>query len=83
MFNLHSFTGFIHATAELGELVFQDDFQRLESQEKKDEPGKGWGTNSAKRAHKDKQVDSKDGAMRIYIVQVLDHAVSLHIPSSL
>ena len=60
-FLLASFT---ITAAELGELVFQDDFQRSESQEKKDEPGKGWGTNSAKRAQGDKQVDLKDGALR-------------------
>ena len=45
------------AVTDLGELVFQDDFERSESQEKKDEPGKGWATNSYKRAQGDKQVD--------------------------
>ena len=76
-FLLASFT---LTAAELGELVFQDDFQRSESQEKKDEPGKGWGTNSAKRAQGDKQVDLKDGAMRIYISPRADHAVSVTHP---
>ena len=39
---------FTLAATDFGELVFQDDFERSESQEKKDEPGKGWATNSEK-----------------------------------
>jgi len=33
-----------------GVVVFEDDFERSESQEKTDEPGNGWSTNSKKRA---------------------------------
>ena len=34
---------------DFGKLIFSDDFQRTASQETKDEPGNGWGTNSAGR----------------------------------
>jgi len=78
------FLGFLSsvtsASADLGELVFQDGFERTESQEERDEPGNGWATNSAKRAQGDKQVDLKDGTMRIYISPRADHAVSVTHP---
>jgi hypothetical protein len=63
--------------ADLGKLIFEDDFNRNESQEKTDEPGNGWGTNSKGRAKNDKQVDLKDGVMRIYLSPKADHAVSV------
>lgn len=66
---------------DLGELIFQDDFERSESQELKDEPGNGWGTNSKGRAKGNKQVDLKDGAMRIFIHAEADHAVSVTQPA--
>lgn len=66
--------------ADQGKLIFHDDFNRSESQEKTDEPGNGWGTNSAKRAQGDKQVDLKDGALRIFISPRADHAVSVTHP---
>ena len=66
---------------ELGQLIFQDDFERVESQENKDEPGNGWGTNSKSRAKGNKQVDLKDGAMRIFIHSEADHAVSVTHPA--
>ena len=62
-------------------MIFADDFQRNESQEKKDEVGKGWGTNSAKRAGGNKQVDLRDGAMYIYIHKDADHGVSVTHPA--
>jgi hypothetical protein len=68
------------AADDLGELLFQDDFERAESQELKDEPGKGWGTNSKSRAKGNKQVDLKEGAMRIFIHAEADHAVSVTQP---
>jgi hypothetical protein len=78
------FLGFLSsvtpASTDLGELVFQDDFERAELQEERDEPGNGWATNSAKRAQGDKQVDLKDGTMRIYISPLADHAVSVTHP---
>jgi hypothetical protein len=66
---------------DLGQLIFQDDFERVESQETKDEPGNGWGTNSKSRAKGNKQVDLKDGAMRIFIHAEADHAVSVTHPA--
>jgi hypothetical protein len=71
----------LHAADELGQLIFQDDFERVESQETKDEPGNGWGTNSKSRAKGNKQVDLKDGAMRIFIHAEADHAVSVTHPA--
>ena len=64
-----------------GELIFEDDFERSESQETKDEPGNGWGTNSRTRAKGNKQVDLRDGAMHIYIHEAADHAVSVTHPA--
>jgi hypothetical protein len=66
--------------AEHGELIFQDDFARGETQEKIDEPGNGWGTNSKSRAKGHKQVDLRDGAMYIFIHAAADHAVSVTHP---
>src|SRR4051812_46189355 len=40
--------------ADLGELIFQDDFNRKAAQETTDDPGNGWGTNSKARAQGDK-----------------------------
>lgn len=70
------------SAADLGELVFSDDFQRSESQELKDDPGNGWGTNSRSRAKGNKQVDLRDGAMHIFIHEVADHAVSVTHPAT-
>jgi len=58
-------------------VIFEDDFSRDESQEKTEEIGKGWGSNSMKRAKGNKQVDLRDGAMHIYIHEAADHAVSV------
>ncbi|WP_409996683.1 hypothetical protein [Gimesia aquarii] len=66
---------------ERGTLIFEDDFERNESQETKDEIGNGWGTNSRWRAAGNKQVDLKNGAMYIYIHKVADHAVSVTHPA--
>ncbi len=66
---------------ELGQLLFQDDFERSESQEQKDEPGQGWGTNSASRAKGNKQVDLRNGAMYIYLSPEANHAVSVTHPA--
>jgi hypothetical protein len=66
---------------ELGQLVFQDDFQRNESQEQTDEPGNGWGTNSKSRAKHNKQVDLREGAMFIFIHKEANHAVSVTHPA--
>ncbi len=67
----------LRATDDHGKLIFQDDFARTESQEKTDEPGNGWATNSKGRAKGNKQVDLRDGAMYIYLSAEADHAVSV------
>jgi hypothetical protein len=66
---------------ESGQLIFQDDFQRNESQEVTDEPGNGWNTNSKSRAKNNKQVDLRDGAMHIFISKEANHAVSVTHPA--
>ncbi|WP_218032973.1 LamG domain-containing protein [Brevifollis gellanilyticus] len=71
----------IMAADDLGELIFQDHFDRNESQETTDEPGSGWGTNSKTRAKGNKQVDLKDGTMRIFIHKEANHAVSVTHPA--
>lgn len=77
---LHTFT-FLLATSALagnpGALIFEDDFNRNESQELKEEIGKGWYTASETRAKGHKQVDLRNGALYIYIHEVADHAVSV------
>ena len=77
---LFMITGQVVCAADLGQLIFEDDFERTESQEKIDEPGNGWGTNSKSRAQGDKQVDLKDGTMRIFISPRADHGVSVTHP---
>ena len=71
----------LHAAESHGRLIFQDDFSRNESQEKTDEPGNGWTTNSKSRAKGNKQVDLRDGAMYIFIHPEADHAVSVTHPA--
>jgi hypothetical protein len=66
---------------ERGTLIFEDDFNRNESQETKEELIRGWGSNSRKRAKGNKQVDLKDGAMYIYVHKTADHAVSVTHPA--
>ncbi len=58
-------------------LLFEDSFERNETQEKTDEIGNGWGTNSQTRAAGNKQVDLSDGAMHISMHPAADHAVSV------
>ncbi len=60
-----------------GRLIFRDNFDRNESDEKKEELGHGWSTNSAARAGGHKQVDLRDGTMHIFIHKTADHAVSV------
>lgn len=71
----------VSSADDLGTVIFQDDFERTESQETKDEPGNGWGTNSKTRAGGNKQVDLKDGTMRIFIHETADHGVSVTHPA--
>ena len=62
---------------EASTLIFQDDFERKESQEAKEELSNGWGSNSKSRAKGNKQVDLKDGAMFIKTHPEADHAASV------
>lgn len=62
---------------ERGKLIFEDSFDRNESQEATEEIGNGWVSNSKSRAGGNKQVDLKDGAMHIYMHKTADHAVSV------
>ncbi|MEN8772119.1 MAG: family 16 glycoside hydrolase [Akkermansiaceae bacterium] len=66
---------------EKATLIFQDDFERQESDDSKEEIGKGWSSNSKKRAKGNKQVDLKDGTMHITFHPAADHAVSVVHPA--
>ena len=66
---------------EKATLIFEDDFERSESDDTKEEIGKGWSSNSKKRANGNKQVDLKDGAMHITFHPSADHAVSVVHPA--
>lgn len=66
---------------ERGRLIFEDDFERTESQEVKEEIGRGWDSNSDRRAAGNKQVDLRAGAMHISIHKSADHAVSVTHPA--
>ncbi len=66
---------------EKATLIFEDDFERSESDDTKEEIGKGWSSNSKKRAKGNKQVDLKDGAMHITFHPEADHAVSVVHPA--
>ncbi len=63
--------------ADLGKLIFEDDFNRAQTSTTDDSPGNGWGTNSKARAKGDKQVELKDGALRIFISPQADHSVTV------
>ena len=60
-----------------GTVVFEDHFDRSESQETTEEIGNGWTTNSKTRAGGNKQVDLKNGAMHIKMHAAADHAVGV------
>lgn len=62
-------------------LIFEDNFERSESDDSKEEIGNGWGSNSKSRAKGNKQVDLKDGAIHITFHPVADHAVSVTHPA--
>ena len=64
------------SAGDRGELIFEDDFERSESQEEKDEPGNEWTTSSDKTAGGRKQVDLRDGAMHMHTAEGANHAVS-------
>jgi hypothetical protein len=72
---------FLSLADEKATLIFEDDFERTESDDTKEEIGKGWSSNSKKRANGNKQVDLKDGAMHITFHPSADHAVSVVHPA--
>ena len=59
-------------------LVFEDGFDRKESQALKDEPGNDWTTNSEARAKGNKQVFLRDGHVFIERHAEADHAATLN-----
>lgn len=59
-----------------GTLIFEDSFDRTESQELKDEPGNEWTTSSDKTAKGYKEVDLRDGHAYIYTHAEANHATS-------
>ena len=71
---------FASIAEEKATLIFEDDFEREEADNSKEEIGKGWSSNSKKRAKGNKQVDLKNGAMHITFHPVADHAVSVVHP---
>ena len=62
-------------------LLFEDNFERNESQEVNDELGKGWSTNSENRAGGNKQVDLGDGTLHVFRHKTADHSVSVVHPA--
>lgn len=62
---------------DYGTLIFEDQFERNESQELKDEPGNEWTTSSEKTAKGHKEVDLRDGTMYIYTHAEANHATSV------
>jgi hypothetical protein len=60
-----------------GKLIFEDDFNRQEADDSKEQIGKEWKTNSAKRAKGIKQADLKDNALSIKMAKEADHGVSV------
>ncbi len=62
---------------DFGTLIFEDTFDRTESQEEKDEPGNKWTTSSDKTAKGHKEVDLRDGQMYIYTHAEANHATSV------
>ncbi|MEM6886333.1 MAG: hypothetical protein AAF571_15025 [Verrucomicrobiota bacterium] len=62
---------------KLGKLIFEDDFEREESQELKDEPGNDWTTSSERTAKGYKQVDLVDGVLHIWMHPEANHATSV------
>lgn len=70
-----------NSNGQEAKLLFEDDFERRESQEVTEELGGRWSTNSEKRAHGNKQCDLNAGAMFMTRHQTADHGVSLVHPA--
>jgi len=74
LLTLHSASA---SSNDFGTLIFEDSFERTESQELKDEPGNEWTTSSDKTAKGYKEVDLRDGHMYIYTHAEANHATSV------
>ncbi len=70
------FTFTLHASSA-SELIFEDRFDRSETDNSQEEVGNNWRTNSRGRAAGNKQVDLVDGALSIVRHEVADHGVSV------
>ncbi|MCH2209605.1 MAG: hypothetical protein MK132_27620, partial [Lentisphaerales bacterium] len=77
VFMMILFTVSVLADDKYGTLIFEDKFERNESQETKDEPGNGWQTNSKSRAKGNKQTDLRDGHIYVFRHEVADHAATI------
>ena len=77
LFLITLFTLSAFADDKYGTLIFEDKFERNESQETKDEPGNGWTTNSKSRAKGNKQADLRDGHIYVFRHKEADHGASL------
>ena len=64
-------------THKYGELIFEDHFERNESQETKDEPGNGWTTSSDPQKNGAKNVDLRDGTLHIATPKGTGHGISV------
>jgi hypothetical protein len=67
---------FAGSKESFGKLIFEDSFERTESQELKDEPGNEWTTSSEKTAAGNKQVDLVNGVMHMWKHKDANHATS-------
>lgn len=80
LFIFLSLPAFAQSPGELipkAKLIFEDDFNRTESDDSKEELGNNWKTNSAKRAQGIKQADLNDGVLHIKMAKEADHGVSV------
>ena len=64
----------------VGELQFEDRFEREEADPQREDLGPGWTTSSAERAKGNKQVALSGGFLQITRHPVADHAVSVRHP---
>lgn len=73
---LTALTCFAAPQLDYGKLIFEDHFERSESQKEKDDPGNGWTSSSGTTAGGRKQVTLRDGAMHMRTHETANHAVS-------
>lgn len=66
-----------HLISTKGQIVFEDDFERSETDDSKEQLDRGWVTNSEKRAAGTKQADLQDGFLKITMAPHANHGVSV------